>query len=126
MSNKDFRNIDEKTFLDKEGVFKATITDVKTETSQKGNEMWVVSLNTEHGDCTKYFVFTEKSMPFLKRDFRLIGCNVDDELITSESLIGKTAFIKAKREIEIQKDAFGNIIGEAPGKYLTIDFCEEE
>lgn len=125
MEQMDFRSVKERSFLNKEGIHKAIISEVNVEKSSNGNDMWVIKLDTDQGSCTKYIVFTEKAMPFLKRDFRIIGCNVDDELVSSSSLVGKEVLINATRQMEVKKDAFGNIIGEEPSAYLTIDFYED-
>lgn len=110
---KNLTNVKEMGFITEEGRFKVRVVKIEDKSSKAGSDMTEITCERADGlMATLRFVWTEKSMPFIKRDLRNIGFDVDGGEIDLNDLMGCEIYINVKYQLVTAKDPFGAPIGE--------------
>lgn len=108
-------------YLNHEGIFPATVTNVKEDSKKDkdGNDMsWtVVTVKTDDGYIATFSLFwTQQGMPYVLGDLEHLGFDLSANNFETQQLVGKRLYISAKFQMVDVKDAFQQTIAQERGR----------
>lgn len=108
-------------YLQKEGIFPATIVNIKEDSKKEDNgntKSWtVLTIRTDDGyTANTSFYWTESAMPYVVGDLEHLGYDLSDDKFETNQLLGKRLYISAKFDMVDIKDPFQNTIGQERGR----------
>lgn len=120
---RDLTQVTSKGFFQVEGVYDVKIVSTSEDKTKNGYDKTVFDVETDEGLAGKVeFVWTDKSMGYIKGTLLAMGIDVNTQAFEPLTLVGQYFQVKVSFKMQQTKDAFGNVTGASKSQYPDINF----